>query len=322
MERASNVKVLIYFIENHLAFLTIKDIMKLLRISRIIRIFQRTFPFLIQIGRICVNPDQPYNRDLRSYFKKLLLRYKTEGPGISETQAKTLAELETKYVFSRNAILNSDGKYGLEGWANQDDGWTVQAKGGHPLKHKCFMTHREEHCMHYTVPVKKFLTPEPTIEDLTERAIFKGGCYMHIIPGRCAFGIVALIAYDMKNKEVFKQEVHLADDTPNKKVEIRFKLTDAASKSVKLIRLAVSGKDRNGGHGVRFYGAYMRCYYNGIEGVSSDLDISCKVEKKLTLEEESKTIKLNNMVPKYDPMYWPDPYPQPVLESSNSGYWS
>ena len=90
--------------------------MNLFLTNKTIHKLQTSFPFLAHIGHICTDPDQPNNRDIRRYFKKLFQRYKTEISEKTAGQVKTLKDLETKYVLSQNTILNSSGKYEFQGW--------------------------------------------------------------------------------------------------------------------------------------------------------------------------------------------------------------
>ena len=127
-------------------------------------------------------------------------------------------------------------------------------------------------------------------------------------------GDVTLIAYDTEEQEIFKQQVFVSDQelstfvegsysSVHKKIEICFKPSEVKDKNVKFLKLVLSGQDEQywaGWYGARFSAAYIRCYYNDIEGVSSDLVISRKVDRKLTLEEESKMIERNNTTPTYE----------------------
>ena len=317
MDYASNVQMLCHFVEKHLVFLDLKDIMNIILTNKAIQKLQFSFPFLVHIGHRCVDPEKPYNRGIRRYFKKLLLRYKTEGAEKNPLQAKILKDLETKYALSRNTILNSSGNYRFQGWkitANGGNGWVTEVVGTHLPKTTCFVTSFGKDRMHYTVSIEKFLTLGVTAEDLMKRAIFKGGCYISRSRFQDAHGKASLIAYDTKWYQLFKQtysvssfEMPISAGSPTpayKKIEISLKSSELKDKTIKYLRLVISGKSEgyNGGwNGARFCDAYIRCYYNDIEGVSGDLDISkVKIDRKLTLEKESKTMEDINTLPKSD----------------------
>ena len=107
--------------------------------------------------------------------------------------------------------------------------------------------------MHYTVPVEMFLTPGITVEDSMKRAIFKGGCYMSRRWDYKFHGDVTLIAYDTEEQEIFKQQLFVSDQelstferaysSVHKKIEICFKPTEVKDKTVKFLRLVLSGQD-------------------------------------------------------------------------------
>lgn len=309
MDYASNTKLLSFFIETHLIFLTLKDILNLFLTSKTIYRLQTSFPFLLYIGHRCTDYSHPYSKGIRRYFKKLLLRYKNEVSGKIIMQVKILKALETKYVLSRNAILNSSGKYKFQGWENpytymRGEDWTVQDWGSHPPKKICFVTSSVQNTLHCDVPVERFLVPGETVQGLMERASFKGGCYISRRWDSIATGEASLMVYDTEGNELFKQTVKVSnEDMPlprrglvanYKKIEICFKPSEFKDKIIKFFRLAISGRDeesREGWHGARFCDAYIRCYYNDIEGIPSDLDISRKVDRKLTLEEETNKKK-------------------------------
>ena len=311
MDYASNVKVLGHFIEKHLVFLTLRDIMNLFLTNKTIHKLEMSFPFLVYIGHRCVDPNQPYSRDIRRYFKKLLLRYKSEVSEKTILQIKTMKELETKYVLSRNAILNSSGKYKFQGWkitANGEYGWQIDDSEAHFPKETCFVTSYRRCRMHYTVPIEKFLTPGITVEYLLKKTIFKGGIYISRKWGWEACGKASLIAYDSEGSQLSKQTVSVSSSEmsaiDSKKIEICFNPAEFKGNTTKFLRLVISGRAvgaYGGWKGAKFGDAYIRCYYNDIEGVSGDLDISKeKIDRKLTLEKESNVMEDINTVPKYD----------------------
>ena len=336
MDIASNIKLLHYFIDNHLNFLTLKDSMNLLLTSKAIHKLETSFSFLVHIGQRCVDPNHPYSRAIRRYFKKLLLRFKAEVSDKTILQIKTIKDLETKYVLSRNAILNPSGIYKFQGWkitANSGHGWKVIVWRAHPSKKTCFEASYLKNRMHYTIPIEKFLTPGITVKELMERARFKGG--ICIVRGQSTFahGEASLIAYDSKGNQLSKNKVSVGmfgsyarrfeeenASFANHKIEISFNPAEIKDKTIKLLRLVISGYGSM--DGPRFSDAYVRCYYNDIEGVDSALDISLKkTDREITLKEESGMIEENNEFPKYDDSHsdlGPKEYDD---DPENGSYW-
>lgn len=308
LDPAVSIKLLQYLIEFHLEFLTLKDICNLFLTNRSIYKMQTSFPFLVSIGRRCVDPNLPENSSLRKYFKKMLLKSKGDASTRTVLQTKILRELETKLVLSRNAIFNSSGKYDFDGWkitANGGNKWKIEDFFTHGQKKTCFVTSYATCTMNYIVPIEKFLTQQVTVEDLMQRAKFKAGCYIARRWDCRAHGEASFTVYDKEENQIFHERVFMSSEqlpggtgsfAPYMKIEICFKPDKDKAKSIKYLKLELSGQDDQfwaGHYGARFSGAYIRCYYQDVEEIPG-LDISIKDDRRLALKEkypEKKDVK-------------------------------